>query len=60
MTDYQKLIDTISQELYHFWQKGSNQNEWDEDTAKVSAHKILTYVEAFQSSNKKQRPNHFI
>lgn len=49
MTNYQKLIDTINQELFKFWQSGSTQQLWNEEEAKRASHKILTYVEAYKS-----------
>jgi predicted RNase H-like nuclease (RuvC/YqgF family) len=47
MTHYDKLIDSITEQLYYFW--SSNTSTWNEEEAKQKAHKILTIVEEFQS-----------
>jgi|688.fasta_scaffold2123321_2 hypothetical protein len=46
MTNYDKLIDSIAEEIYFVWQKCE---EWDEENVKKKAHKILQMVEEFQS-----------
>jgi hypothetical protein len=43
MTNYQILIDAITNEIYQL-----NSNNWDEEKAKKTSHKILTLVEEFQ------------
>lgn len=49
MTNYQKLIDTINQELFKYWQSGSTQQLWNEEEASRTSHKILTYVETYKA-----------
>ena len=51
MTHYDKLIDSITEQLYCFW--SSNTSTWNEEEAKQKAHKILTIVEEFQSTRTK-------
>ncbi len=46
MTNYDKLIDSIVEEIYLIW---TNHGEWDESDVKKKAHKILQMVEEFQS-----------
>ena len=53
MTNYDRLIDTITTELFYYWQNGCNNKIWDEETAKKVSHKILTLVEKFQENPKK-------
>jgi hypothetical protein len=51
MTHYDKLIDSIVEEMYLNWvEDGST---WNEVDAKIRAHKILTIVEEFQSTRTK-------
>lgn len=52
MTNYDKLIDTITNELYNLF---INMDSWDEKMAQKTSHRILEIVEEFQSvrSNKK-------
>lgn len=50
MTNYDKLIDTIVNELYQIYY---TMDDWNEDLAKRNAHKILEIVEEFQSSRSK-------
>ena len=47
MTHYDKLIDSIVEEMWYLWSE--NTAEWNEKSAKEKAHKILTMVEEFQS-----------
>lgn len=46
MTHYDKLIDTIKQELWKFY---GDVAVWDEQRAEVAAHRILEHVEEFQT-----------
>ena len=48
MTNYDKLIDAISQEIY----KCYNMNEWNESVIKNKSRKILEIVEEFQELKK--------
>lgn len=54
MTHYDKLIDSIVDEIYYVWTEVSN---WDDketqETAKETAHRILQHVEEFQSNRTK-------
>lgn len=45
MTHYDKLIDCITNEIYQLYLISNN---WDEEEAKVTSHRILTLVEEFQ------------
>lgn len=45
MTNYQILIDSISNEIYQLFDTSNN---WDEIETKKTSHKILTLVEEFQ------------
>lgn len=47
MTHYDKLIDSIKQELY---QHHCNTAVWDERSANETSHKILQIVEEFQQT----------
>lgn len=47
MTHYDRLIDSIVEEIYIFY---SYSNKWDEEKAKQKAHKILQIVEEFQTN----------
>jgi hypothetical protein len=47
MTHYDKLIDSIKQELYEFY---SSTVLWDERVANKTSHKILEIVEEFQTN----------
>jgi hypothetical protein len=49
MTHYDKLIDSITNEIYSLYLIANN---WDEIEAKQTAHKILTLVEEFQQKRK--------
>lgn len=49
MTNYQILIDSISNEIYQLY---NTSNNWDEIEAKQTSHKILTLVEEFQKARK--------
>lgn len=54
MTDYDKLIDVIIDEMYYLWTEVS---DWDheetQETAKETAHRILEHVEEFQNRRMK-------
>lgn len=50
MTNYDKLIDAIVNELYQVYY---SPDDWNEDQAKKNAHKILEIVEEFQSVRSK-------
>jgi hypothetical protein len=45
MTNYQILIDTITNEMYQLY---STTDSWNEEEATKVAHKILEVVEEFQ------------
>jgi hypothetical protein len=47
MTHYDKLIDSVKNEIYRLYNTTDN---WDEDEASVVAHKILILVEEFQQN----------
>lgn len=47
MTHYDKLIDSIKQELYEFY---SVNTVWNEQDADETSHRILEMVEEFQSN----------
>lgn len=47
MTNYDKLIDAISNEIYLYLLSVS-QPSWDEDEAKKTSRRILEIVEEFQ------------
>jgi hypothetical protein len=49
MTHYDKLIDSIKQELY---EHHINTSVWDERSANETSHKILQIVEEFQTVRK--------
>lgn len=48
MTHYDKLIDSIMEEMWYLWSE--NTSEWNENSAREKAHKILTMVEEFQTN----------
>ncbi len=45
MTHYDKLIDSIKNEIYQFH---TTTDGWNEEKATQTSHKILTLVEEFQ------------
>jgi hypothetical protein len=45
MTNYDKLVDAISNEIYLL---NVSQESWDEEAAKKTSRKILEIVEEFQ------------
>jgi len=45
MTHYDKLIDSIKNEIYQLY---NTTNSWNEEDATKTSHKILTLVEEFQ------------
>ena len=46
MTHYDRLIDTIKQELWEFY---GDVAVWDEERATVASQRILEHVEEFQT-----------
>lgn len=50
MTHYDKLIDSIIDEIYYVWTETCSWDEDAVDTAKETAHRILQHVEEFQSN----------
>jgi hypothetical protein len=50
MTNYDKVIDAITNELYKF---NINSDGWNEELAKNTSHRILEIVEEFQTSRLK-------
>lgn len=53
MTHYDRLVDSIVDEIYYVWTKTSDWNEDSHQIAKKSAHRILEHVEEFQSTRSK-------
>lgn len=51
MTHYDKLIDSIVEEMWYLWSE--NTTDWNEVAAKEKAHKILQMVEEFQTNRNK-------
>jgi hypothetical protein len=51
MTHYDKLIDSIVEEMWYLW--GANTTDWNESDAKLRAHNILKIVEEFQFTRTK-------
>ena len=49
MSDYDKLIDSITNTIYNWYVTGQMDSEFPEDLAKRDAHKILEMVEEFQT-----------
>jgi hypothetical protein len=49
MTHYDKLIDSIKNEIYNLY---TTTDSWKENEANETAHKILTLVEEFQQKRK--------
>lgn len=50
MTPYDKLMDNIKDHLYSYYNKGQQNDGWDEADAVESAYMILQAVEEYQSS----------
>jgi hypothetical protein len=50
MTNYDKLIDSISNEIYLL---NVSSESWDEDAAKKTSRRILEIVEEFQHNRSK-------
>lgn len=50
MTNYDKLVDAISNEIYLL---NVSQESWDEEAAKKTSRKILEIVEEFQQIRSK-------
>lgn len=48
MTHYDRLIDSIAEEIYLFWQDGHKGFDWDEGLAEEKSYAILKKVEEFQ------------
>ena len=53
MTDYDKLIDSITDTIYNWYVTGQMDSQFPEDLAKRDAHKILEMVEEFQTNRTK-------
>jgi len=53
MTHYDKLMDSIVDEIYYVWTEVSSWNADDQKTAKEAAHRILQHVEEFQQNRSK-------
>ncbi len=49
MSNYDKLIDSITDTIYDWYVAGQRDCEFPEDLAKRDAHKILEMVEEFQT-----------
>ena len=52
MTHYDRLMDSISEEIYTIWQKDT----WDEGVAKEKSYAILKLVEEFQQKRVNLQP----
>ena len=52
MTHYDKLMDSISEEIYTIWEK----DKWDEGIAKEKSYAILKMVEEFQQNRVNLQP----
>ena len=52
MTHYDKLMDSISEEIYTIWEK----DIWDERVAKEKSYAILKLVEEFQQNRANLKP----
>jgi len=52
MTHYDKLIDSIIDEIYWVWTEVSDWKN-DEDDIRETAHRILQHVEEFQTNRTK-------
>jgi hypothetical protein len=55
MTKYDRLINTISTQLFTLWKDGYEQHPWSEENSKKIAHSILTLVEKYQEDPKTMR-----
>jgi len=53
MTHYDRLVDSIVDEIYYVWSEVSSWNEDDQKTAKEAAQRILEHVEEFQATRSK-------
>jgi hypothetical protein len=53
MSNYDRLIDSITDTIYDWYVAGQRDCEFPEDLAKRDAHKILEMVEKFQSTHDK-------
>ena len=49
MSDYDKLIDSITNTIHEWYITGNMDSKFPEDLAKRDAHKILEMVEEFQT-----------
>jgi len=49
MSNYDRLIDSITDTIYDWYVAGQRDCEFPEDLAKRDAHKILEMVEEFQT-----------
>lgn len=48
MTHYDRLIDSLTEELYLFWKDGRAGFDWDAELANERSYAILKMVEDFQ------------
>ena len=53
MTNYDKLVDSISNEIYLL---NVSQESWDEEAAKKTSRRILEIVEEFQQTRSNITP----
>jgi hypothetical protein len=56
MSNYDKLIDSITDTIYDWYVAGQRDCEFPEDLAKRDAHKILEMVEEFQTVEPSVKP----
>ena len=56
MTHYDKLMDSITEEIYLFWQDGNKGFDWDDGLAKEKSYAILRMVEEFQQNRANLKP----
>lgn len=54
MTNYDLIIDALTEELYDSYNDGIKGYNWNETTAKKKAHKVLVLVEQFQALKNKK------
>jgi len=50
MTRYDRLIDSIKDHLYNYYNAKDRGDDWNEEEATEVAHEILVFVEEFQST----------
>lgn len=56
MSNYDRLIDSITDTIYDWYVAGQRDCEFPEDLAKRDAHKILEMVEEFQTVEPSVKP----